>query len=162
MPKFETSAILQINPSKEIGEKQFSVYGSRGCQIRPIILWLKYTNEPVSSKRYKLACAHIEDSDQTAQMRSLIRAYDWRSMGSQGSNGSEGGKLRFRLDYVDAQTGFESSLHAHANLNLLSWLSALIEDTYLILTIMQTTSIAIESNLDTIFLVTLFLDQYHV
>ena len=29
-------------------------------------------NEPVSSKMYTLACAPIEDSDQTAHQRSLI------------------------------------------------------------------------------------------
>ena len=35
MPKFYTSVILLINQSKEIGEKQFSVFGSRGGQIAP-------------------------------------------------------------------------------------------------------------------------------
>ena len=50
--------------------------------------------EPVSSKRYKLACAPIEDSDQPAQMRRLIRVFDGRSMGSQGFSVSSGGKLR--------------------------------------------------------------------
>ena len=34
------------------------------------------SQEPVSSKRYKLACAHIEDSDQPAHPRSLIRVFD--------------------------------------------------------------------------------------
>ena len=32
MPKFYTSVILLINQSKEICEKQFSVFGSRGVQ----------------------------------------------------------------------------------------------------------------------------------
>ena len=36
MPKFYTSDILQINQSIEIGEKQFSVFGSRGGQISPL------------------------------------------------------------------------------------------------------------------------------
>ena len=32
--------------------------------------------EPVFSKRYKLACVPIDDSDQPAHPRSLIRAFD--------------------------------------------------------------------------------------
>ena len=39
----------------------------------------------MSSERYKLACAHIEDSDQTAHVRSLIRVFDGRFIGSEGS-----------------------------------------------------------------------------
>ena len=35
-----------------------------------------------ASKMYKLVCAPIEDSDQTANLRSLIRVFDGRSMGS--------------------------------------------------------------------------------
>ena len=37
MPKFYTSVILLINQSKEIGEKQFSVFGSRGDQNSPLM-----------------------------------------------------------------------------------------------------------------------------
>ena len=51
------------------------------------------SNEPVSNKRYKLACAPIEDSDQTAHPPSLIRVCDGPSMDSQGFNASSGGKL---------------------------------------------------------------------
>ena len=47
-------------------------------------------NEPVSIKTYMLAYAPIEDSDQTAHQRSLIRVFDGRSMDSQGSNVSSG------------------------------------------------------------------------
>ena len=36
MPKFYTSVIILINQRKEIGEKQFSVFGSRGGQISPL------------------------------------------------------------------------------------------------------------------------------
>ena len=45
-------------------------------------------SEQVSSKSYKLACAPIVDPDQTARVRSLIRVYNGRSMGtcSQESN----------------------------------------------------------------------------
>ena len=32
----------------------------------------------VSRKMYKLACASVEDSDQTAHLRSLIRIFDGR------------------------------------------------------------------------------------
>ena len=58
----------------------------------------------MSSKRYKLACALIEDSDQPVHQHSLIRVFGGRSVGSQGSNNSSGGKLRLRLDCADAQT----------------------------------------------------------
>ena len=51
-------------------------------------------NEPVSSEMYMLACAPIEDSDQPAHPRSLIRVFDRSSMGSLGSIVSSGGKLR--------------------------------------------------------------------
>ena len=34
---FPTSVILLINQSKEIGEKQFSVFGSRGGQNSPLM-----------------------------------------------------------------------------------------------------------------------------
>ena len=37
MPKFYTSVILLINQSKEICEKQFSVFGSKGGQINPLM-----------------------------------------------------------------------------------------------------------------------------
>ena len=47
----------------------------------------------VSSKSYKLAYAPIEDSDQPARPRSLIRVFDGRIMGSQGSNVFSDGRL---------------------------------------------------------------------
>ena len=37
MPKFDTPVILLINQSKEICEKQFSVFGSKGGQISPLL-----------------------------------------------------------------------------------------------------------------------------
>ena len=37
MPKFYTSDISPNNQSKEIGEQQFSVYGSRGGQNSPLM-----------------------------------------------------------------------------------------------------------------------------
>ena len=37
MPKFYTSVILLINRSKEIGEQQFLVFGSRWGQISPLM-----------------------------------------------------------------------------------------------------------------------------
>ena len=36
MPKFYISVILLINQSKEIGERQFLVFGSRGAKIAPL------------------------------------------------------------------------------------------------------------------------------
>ena len=56
------------------------------------------------SKRYQLAYAHNENSGQTAHQRSLIRVFDWRSMGSPGSNVSSGGNLRLWSDWADAYT----------------------------------------------------------
>ena len=57
------------------------------------------------NKRYKLACAPIEDSDQTAQMHSLIRVFDGYSLGSQWFNVSSCRKLRHWSDGADVQTG---------------------------------------------------------
>ena len=37
MPKFYNSVIRLINQSKEIGDKQFSVFGSKGGQISPLM-----------------------------------------------------------------------------------------------------------------------------
>ena len=60
--------------------------------------------EPAISKRYNLACATIEDSDQPARPRRLIRVFNGRSMGSQGSNASSGRKMSLRPECADAQT----------------------------------------------------------
>ena len=49
----------------------------------------KRTDEQVSSKRCKLACAPLKDTDQTAHPCSLISVFDGRSVGSQGSNNAE-------------------------------------------------------------------------
>ena len=57
----------------------------------------------MSSKVYKFACAPIEDSDKTARMRSLIRVFDRRSMGSQESNVYSDVKLRPWPDCAHAQ-----------------------------------------------------------
>ena len=46
----------------------------------------------------------IEHTDQPAHPRSLIRIFERRSMGSQGSNVSSVGKLRLRSDCANAQT----------------------------------------------------------
>ena len=54
----------------------------------------KLSSEPASSKRYKLACAPMEDSDQPAHPHSLIRVFNGRFMGSQRSNVASRGKLR--------------------------------------------------------------------
>ena len=51
------------------------------------------SNEPVSSKRFELECAPIEESDQTAHQRSLIKDCDGPSMDSQGFSASLGGNL---------------------------------------------------------------------
>ena len=65
---------------------------------------IRMIQEPVTSKRYKLACALIKYSDQPAHPRSLIRVFDKPSMDSQVSNVSSGGKLRLWLDCANAQT----------------------------------------------------------
>ena len=56
------------------------------------------------AKGTKLACAPIEDSDQTAHMRSLITVFDGRSIGSQGFTVSIGGTKRLCSDCVDVYT----------------------------------------------------------
>ena len=68
-----------------------SSYRVCSCRIirKPVL-----SQEPVSSKRYKFACAPIKDSDQSAHPRSLIRVFDGRSKGSQGSNDSSSEKNR--------------------------------------------------------------------
>ena len=50
--------------------------------------------EPVSSKRYKLACALNEDSDQPVCAHRLIRVFVERYMGSQASSVVSCGILR--------------------------------------------------------------------
>ena len=61
--------------------------------------------EPVSSKRYTLACAApIEESPQTAHLCTLIRVFDMRSISSHWQKVSSGGKLRLRSDCAVAQT----------------------------------------------------------
>ena len=47
-----------------------------------------------NSERYNVVCAPVEESDQPALSRSLIRVFDGSSMDSQGSNISSGEKLR--------------------------------------------------------------------
>ena len=46
------------------------------------------------AKGTKFACAPIEDSDQTAHMRSLIRVFDGRFIGRQEFNVSTGGTIK--------------------------------------------------------------------
>ena len=59
---------------------------------------------PVARERYKFACGHIEDSDQPAHLRRLIRVFDGRCMECLGFNVSSGGKLRLLSDYVCVHT----------------------------------------------------------
>ena len=49
--------------------------------------------DTVSSKRYKLACTPIEDSDPTEYLRNRIIVLDVRSMGNQGYNVYSDGRL---------------------------------------------------------------------
>ena len=77
------------------------------------------------SKRYKVAYAPIEDSDKTAHLRSLIRVCDGRSMDSQGSSVSIGGKLRLCSDCVDAQTDLNVCC-MHMPTCTCSWIPALL------------------------------------
>ena len=59
-----------------------------------LVMSQKHKIEPVSSKRYKLACAPIENSVQPAHRYSMVRVFDGQSLGSQGSSVSLGGKLK--------------------------------------------------------------------
>ena len=58
------------------------------------LLIIEIVYEAESSERYKLTYAPTEDSDQPVHPRSLIRAFNGRSMGSRGSNVSSDGKVR--------------------------------------------------------------------
>ena len=63
-------------------------------ETRPISYHLnQFKIHELISKRYKLACAPIKDTYQTAYPRSLSRVFDGCSMGRQGSNVSSDGKL---------------------------------------------------------------------
>ena len=54
MPKINTSVILLINQSKEICEKQFSVFGSKGDQISPLMhVPLSYVDSLGSASKKK-------------------------------------------------------------------------------------------------------------
>ena len=60
----------------------------------------------MSSKRYKFACVPIEDSDQHAHLRKLIRVFDGRAMGSQWTKDSSDRKPMHLSDWADKQTNF--------------------------------------------------------
>ena len=67
----------------------------RLCAYRCRLFYIAgFPQGPVSGKMYKSAYARLEDSDQAAHLRSLIKVFDGRSMGGQGSTVSSDGKLR--------------------------------------------------------------------
>ena len=74
-----------------------------------------------SVKMYKLAGAPIEDSDQPAHTRSLIRVFDGRSMGSQARNFFRR-KTKAWVRLCESVDCFESSLYAHVTCTL-CWIS---------------------------------------
>ena len=80
----------------------------------------------MSTKRYKLACAPIKDIDQ--HPHSLIRVFNGRSMGSQGSNISLGRKLRL-IRLCKCADCFEHSLNAHANMYIMLDISSIYSRT---------------------------------
>ena len=71
-------------------KNSFSIYFT---QLLVAIFNRHYQNELVSSIRYKLACASIEGSNQPAHLYCLIGVFDGRSVGSQESIVSSGGKI---------------------------------------------------------------------
>ena len=80
--------------------------------------------ELVSSKRHTLACAPIEDSDQSAHMRSLIRVFYGRSTGNQGSLHFFMQKTKTLVRLLDCADSFEFSLFAHANLYMVPYVDS--------------------------------------
>ena len=50
-----------------------------------VTVHMKKTNEPGNNNSCKIACAPSEDSDQTAQMRSLIRVFSGQLVGRHGT-----------------------------------------------------------------------------
>ena len=96
---YESCSTCLISGSLSLKRVEISENGP--CSKHYTIYPLSFIKEPVSSEKYKLACAPIEDSDQPARPRSLIRFFDERSMGSQGSSLSSGEKLRIWSYYAD-------------------------------------------------------------
>ena len=69
----------------------------------------------MSSERFKFACAPTEDSDQAARLRSLIRVFNERFIGSQGSTVSCRRKTKTLIRLCECADCF----YAHANLFLM-------------------------------------------
>ena len=67
--------------------KNMHLFYDSDCQL------LIDTSHKYASITRNLAFAPIDDSDQAAHMRSLIRVFDGRTIGRQGLNISSGGKL---------------------------------------------------------------------
>ena len=70
MPKFYTLVIFLINQSKEACEKQFTVFGSKGGQISPLmhvpqILVYKATVVPTKSDSDIIFCLQLLSQIQT-------------------------------------------------------------------------------------------------
>ena len=87
---------------------------------------MRAVNEPVSNKRYKLACVPIKDSDQPAHPYSLIRVYNRHPMGSQRSNVSSDEELRLWSDCVKVLT--DLNLHCmHMPTCILCWSPAQLD-----------------------------------
>ena len=78
-----------------------------------------------SNHRYRFACVPIEDSDQPAHPRSLIKVFDGRSMESQGSYVSSGATLRLWSDCAGEQTEMKFRC-TFMQTSTLCWLTALI------------------------------------
>ena len=102
------------------------VFTSAGCKKNHKSTWGGVQRNV--REMYKLACAPVEDSDQTAHPHSLlIRFFNWHSMSSQAS----GRQLRLGSDCFWCTDWFESSLYAHAKLYLMldtnSYASALVK-----------------------------------
>ena len=76
---------------------------------------------------YKLAYALIEDSDQPAHQRRLIRVFDGRSMGSRGFNVSSEWKTKTLIRLCGCTDWFQSSLYAHSKLYLILGSGSFIE-----------------------------------
>ena len=98
-----------------------------------LVIKLPKLDEPVSSKRYKLAYVPIKDSDDISlHFRAVWSVFDWGSMDSQGSNIFQV-KSKALISLCECADQFESSLIALSagycsnlcNIGCLKWLSNL-------------------------------------
>ena len=94
------------------------------CNFNELTVTVLFTSlSRCPEKKVKFACAPLEDSDQTAHPRSLIRVLDERSLYSHVTNVSSVGEVRPWPDCAHAQTDW-NRLCTHMPTCTFCWLPA--------------------------------------